>query len=217
MPPLLFAATAGGVQVCAADNNVVCTFGLVLIDTDPAVGSIRLASNNIGGLVIEGSLHTQDLAPPLNVLNSASLSIQNTTGAAVAFSAVVSATHFAGPVDTTFTTGSVTWVAAAGSTISLKWYNDPANAQGAETNADRPGLLVHDSSSNLASGPGHCSFSVNGGPFKVANPVSFSMTLAVDAVITAGGSLISGGQSQIAVMGGSPSSRSQPTPRAPLC
>ena len=37
---LIISATIGGVDVCASDNNLGCTWGATILDVDPAVGSI---------------------------------------------------------------------------------------------------------------------------------------------------------------------------------
>src|SRR5262245_25280900 len=80
---LIFAASGGVAgDFCAVDNDAfACTFGTQLPDTDPTLGSLGLANFNAGGLIVNGSLHTQTLAPPLNILSSSSLSIVNPTGA----------------------------------------------------------------------------------------------------------------------------------------
>src|SRR5262245_7975982 len=106
---LILAGTVGGVNFCATDNNAACAFGIQLLDTSGTVGVLSLDTVTLGGLTLEGSLHTQTLAPPENILNSSSLSISNNSGAAVAFQATIGATNFIGPVNTAFTTGSGTW------------------------------------------------------------------------------------------------------------
>lgn len=196
---LLIAATIGGEDFCAVDNNTsVCAFGTQLMDTDGDSGDLRLADGPIGGLEVEGSFHTADVASgpgDLNILSSSSLSVTNLSGAAITGTVAVGATDFAGPVTTAFTSGSGTWTEADGSTIDLWWYNDPENDQGGETATDTPGLLI-DTFSDVA-GAGVTSFSHNGGPFAVNDPELFSMTLAFAFNIEDGGSLISRGQSEI--------------------
>lgn len=191
---LILAATAAGVDVCATDNNVACSFGTQLLDLDPTVGVLNLGNFSLGGLNLAGSLHTQQIGNP-NILASSSLSIDNVSGAPITVNLAVGATDFVGPIDTAFTTGSGTWVTAAGSTIAMTWWNDPANVQGAEDPTDFPGGQV-DSFNHLA-GPGVDSFSHNGGPFGVLDPALFSMTLGLVGTLEAGGSLISRGQALI--------------------
>ena len=44
---LILAGTFGGVDFCAADNDAGCTFGTVLLDQDPAVGSLSLLDGTV--------------------------------------------------------------------------------------------------------------------------------------------------------------------------
>ena len=194
---LILSGTIGGVNFCATDNNVFCGFGLQLNDISGAVGILSLDAALIGGVQVEGSLHTQLLGSPTadNILNSSSLSLSNTTGGAVNFVTTVGATDFIGPVNTAFTTGSGTWVDSLGSSIAMSWYNDALNRQSGQTALDREGVLI-DSFNDLAGG-GIDSFSHNGGPFAVIDPALFSMALGFDGTLLPGSSLISRGQSEI--------------------
>ena len=197
---LILAASAGGVDICSVDNNAfVCTWGAQVLDVDPTLGTLALGDTttpiNVGGLLVLGSVHTASFGAGLNLLDSSSLEVTNPTGAPISASVSVGATDFVGPVTEAFTTGSGTWVGANGSNILLTWYNDPANAQGAEAPGDRPGLLL-DSFAYLAVGPLD-SFSHSGGPFPVADPAAFSMTLGFDFTLAAGGALLSRGQAEL--------------------
>jgi hypothetical protein len=92
-------------------------------------------------------------------------------------------------------TGSGTFQLSVGSSISLGWYDDPANTQGANNSTDHPGTLVD--SFNFTSTSAIDSFSVNDGPFSVSDPGPFGMTLTFDFTLLPGGSLVSRGQSEI--------------------
>lgn len=192
---LILAGTIGGQNFCATDNNDICGFGLQLFDQNAALGILSLNPVLIGGVQVEGSLHTQQIAGLENILNSSSLSISNTTGSAVDFVTTVGATDFVGPVNTAFTTGSGTWVNSSGSDITMSWFNDALNRQSGTTALDREGLLI-DAFNDLAGG-GIDSFSHNGGPFAVADFALFSMALGFDGTLLPGSSLISRGQSEI--------------------
>jgi hypothetical protein len=193
---LILAGSAGLTDFCATDNNVACLFGTQILDTDPTVGKLNLGpSTSVGGLLIEGSLQTQILGPPVNVLSSSSLFITNTTGAAVDFTTTIGATNFVGPVTTAFTTGSGTWISGTGSDVLYTWFNDPLNRQSGTTAADRDGILLD--SFAFLSATGFESFSHNGGPFAVSDGALFSMALGFDGTLAAGGQLISRGQSEI--------------------
>jgi len=191
---LLLSATLGGVNVCAADNNLGCTFGATLVDTNPTIGILALAPVTIGGLSILGSAQTS-IKGSLNTLNTSSLEILNTTGAPVAGSLAISDTSYISPVVQAYFSGSGTWQTAQGSTINLGWFDDPTNAQGAESPFDRPGDLIgsfFDSASLVVD-----AFSVSGGPITVNDPDPFSMTLTTDFNLVAGGSLVSRGQTEV--------------------
>jgi hypothetical protein len=195
---LMLSADINGTSFQAVDNGVG--------DTDPTIGTLALASQTVAGVVVLGTVETS-LHGTNNVLSSSSLSITNVSGSARSARVVVSDTDYAGPATTAFTTGSGTFTLAAGSTIDRFFYNDPANAQGAENIGDTPGNLI-DSGSFTAVGP-VSSFALNGGPFAVDDPDLFSMTLAFDLDLVAGGAacsptnptacpaLISRGQSEI--------------------
>lgn len=194
---LILAATVNGVNVCAADNGVACGWGTQLMDADPTAGVLSLgaAPVNVGGVLVSGSLHTSTFGPPTNILNSSSLEVENATGALATISVAVGQTGFTPPVTIANTAGSGTWVDAAGSAIQLEWWNDPTNEQGAETPADRPGILIDTFNNTAVDNPD--AFSHQGGPFAVSDPDPFSMTVAFDFTLVAGGSLISRGMSEI--------------------
>jgi len=188
----------GSAAFCATDNNTICLYGTQLLDTNMDIGTLSLDEVLIGGLLVNGSLHTAT-AGSLNILDSSSLSILNTSGAAVTVEASISATDFTGPVTEAYTTGSGTWcVNSQGSSTTYTWWNDPTNQQGATFGTDRPGLLVDTFSdtANLSID----SYSHNGGPFPVFDPALFSMTLGFDMTLLSGDSLLSRGQSEIKPM-----------------
>src|SRR4029450_2476201 len=107
---LILARTFGGTNFCAADQNVTCTFGTQLPDSNPTPGQLALGGTVtpifIGGLEIFGSLQEQTLGPPLNILNSSSLSVTNLTGATINGMFTVGATNYVGPVSQEVVRGS---------------------------------------------------------------------------------------------------------------
>jgi PEP-CTERM motif len=199
---LSLAGDASGVNFCAADQQISgCGFGIALPDTNPVVNTLALGTAGsplvIGGLSILGSVSTAT-SGALNILDSSSLTINNISSATVTTHWTVSATGFLPPVVTSFLSGSGTWVTAAGSTITLTWFNDPANRQGAGTSTDRPGTLLA-TFSDVANGPAD-SFSFSS-VVPVSDPAPFSMTLGIDLTLVPGGSLISRGQTEIKPQG----------------
>ena len=171
-----------------------------ILDTNLTAGILGLGGGGaitVGALSVSGSLHTSAKGPLLNILNSSSLSIRNTntTGAPVFATVAIGDTGYTGPSTSAFSTGSGTWETAGGSSIVMTWYNDSANAQGAETPGDRPGLLL-DTFADTANGPLD-SFSHNGGPFAVSDLGPYSMTVAFDLTLVSQGELSSRGQAEL--------------------
>jgi hypothetical protein len=115
-------------------------------DLNPAVGIIQVANTVINGVLINGSIQTSTGTPANpgpDILNTSSLSIINATGITKSVTVVVSDTDFTGPVGSFQTAGSGTWQNAIGSTITLNWFDDPNNGQGADLPTDTPGNLIH--------------------------------------------------------------------------
>jgi integrase len=81
---LRLAGSANGLNFCATDNNSACEFGTQLLDVDPTVGRIDTGFFiAIGGVQLAATLSNATLGPPLNILNTSSLSVRNTTPPAV--------------------------------------------------------------------------------------------------------------------------------------
>lgn len=184
---LLLAIDVEGTAFNCADNDATC-------DTNPAVGVLQIANQSIGGAQVNGSIQTSTKTATTNILNASSLSVINGTAADLSIAFVVGDTDFAGPVSSFATAGSGVWQNADGSTLVLNWYNDPANAQGAESVTDTPGNLI-DTFADIAVGPAD-SFAHNGaGPAN--DPGLFSMTLQAAGTLVSGGQLLNRGQTEI--------------------
>lgn len=177
-----FGGTTGG---CV--DNTGC-------DLNAAVGTLQLADQTINGVTVNGSIQTSTRSSALDILNTSSLSVVNTSGSSIPVTVTVSDNNFIGPVTQFATAGSGVWQNAIGSTITLNWYNDPANAQGADTAGDTPGSLIDTftSSALLAAD----SFSHNGAG-AVADGALFSMTEQATGTLTAGATLLNRGQTEI--------------------
>lgn len=192
---LILSATIGGVNVCVADNNSGCTWGVVLTDVDPTVGRVQLADQNIGGIDFVGSAQQATITPTQNILNTSFLQATNNTGGTLTGVVAVSATNFLPIVTTASVSGAATFQNAVGSTAALSWYNDPLNAQGADTPTDTPGTLLDAFSYTVTEIADSFAHSMNGIPVNDQN--LFSMTLATAFSLTAGGQITNRGQTEI--------------------
>jgi hypothetical protein len=184
----VLADVGGTIATCV--DNASC-------DSNPAVGIIQTANQNINGIQINGSIQSSTGTPAnpgSDILNTSSLSLINTTASSVSVTVLVSDTDFTGPVGSFATAGAGTWQNAIGSAITLNWFDDPTNAQGAGFVGNTPGNLI-DSFSNAATLIVD-SFSHNGsGAISDSGP--FSMTEEATFTLTAFGQLVNRGQTEI--------------------
>jgi hypothetical protein len=182
-----------GATTVTCQDNAAC-------DTNPLVGTLSIADQNIGGVQLTGSSQQSQgtLLNPnsLDILNTSSLQVSNLTGATVHIEAAVSDINFVGPITSFNTSASGTWQNAVGSTITTDFFDSPANVQGATAPNDTPGtkidtfsntaLLIADSFSHSAVGP-------------IIDGALFGMTEHFVADLTAGSVLVNRGQTEIKV------------------
>jgi hypothetical protein len=187
---LTISANFGG-SIFTCVDNAAC-------DTNLSTGTIQIADTTLGGLTINGSIQTSvgTLANPnaLDILNTSSLSVINTLAGPVAYIVTVSDTGFKAPVAPFSTASSAVWQNAGGSTATVKFWADAANAQGATTPTTTPGTLI-DSFTSTAVGPAD-SFAHNGsGSLLLTSP--FSMTEQISGTLTGNATLLNRGQTEI--------------------
>jgi hypothetical protein len=210
MRNLLFATTALGALALAspasATLQVAADFGGTTFlcvdnagcDTDLSTGKIQIANQTIGGVTVNTSIQTSvgTAANPnvQDILNTSSTSLINTLGIPVSVTFTVSDTGFAGPVSQWNISGAGTWENATGSDVTMDWFADAANQQGADLPGDAPGTLLDEFSKTATSIADGYSFS-NQGNLLLTNP--FSMTSQVTGSLAAGGSLLNRGQTEI--------------------
>jgi hypothetical protein len=186
---LQIAADFGGSTLFCADNDGTGC------DQSSAIGTIQLANQTIGGVTVNGSVQTSigtlltPGTPP--AINTSSLSVINTTGVPVAYDVTVGDTDFTGGASSFASAGSGVFQQANGSTITLSFWNDPTNTQGADFAGDTPGTAV-DTFSHTASGLADSFAHSNTGP--LADGSTYSMTLDATGTLAAGGQLINRGQ-----------------------
>ena len=114
-------------------------------DLNPAVGIINVGNVTINGVQINGSIQSSTGTPAnpgIDTLNTSSLSLINLTATTKNVTVVVGDTDFTGPVASFQTAGSGVWQNAIGSTITMNWFDDPENSQGASDINDTPGTLI---------------------------------------------------------------------------
>jgi len=178
-------------------------------DQNPALNIINLINGfqPTLGLFVDGSTHTSIDGPPTNILSSGSSSVFNNTGGDVHVIGTVSQTDFFSPAFLFQASGSGTFLNATGSpapdgsTITLTWYDDPSNHQGANFAGDTPGNLLA-TFTHAAAGNGD-SFSFNSPLSLLASPdlAPFSMTLQFDYLLRNGDRLVSRGETLIKPVG----------------
>ena len=184
----------GNPAACATDNNSVCSYGVQIVDQDPRLGFLAYGNTPIviGGLSITGSVQQSEFGPDFNVLNTSSAQLTNLTNQVLVATMAVSDTNFTPPVSEAFISGSSTWQRAGGSSIDMKWYNDPLNGQGAQTANDTPGILLGSFFDSITLPADATSFSL--GPIAVSDPNPFSMTLWANMRLTANATVVNRGQ-----------------------
>jgi hypothetical protein len=124
------------------------------------------------------------------------LAIINNSGLAWNVQIVVSDTGFAAPVKLVSTSGSGTWEGTIGSSLTLKWFADLLNGQGAGLGLATPGAQVDTDSSTSAGNPDAFAISTTTVPFITGLP--FSMTEYASIALKAGGELNGFSMSEVA-------------------
>ena len=165
------ASIDGGPALTACDQNVCAGGGApTFLDIDPAVGVLSSNPVTIGGVSVSFNVQTSvKSAGPggLNTISSAGTAVQNVDTVAHTILFTIGDTDFIGPAFVFTATGSGTWVdqtlpaAFGGTTITMEWWNDPANTQGADSPGDTPGFLVNTATDTPEDGTSVQSF---GGP-----------------------------------------------------
>jgi hypothetical protein len=169
-------------------------------DTNATVGILGIgttsAPETINGVDVFGSVSRQIDTTGLDTLSSSSLQVINNSGAARNILVAVGATDFSGgPTGTWESTGSGTFLTASGSSIDLGYFVDSANAQGADTENDTPGVEVDTFLFNVPDNAESFQHDNSGGP--VATNTLYSMTLQFGFDLPNGGNLSSRGMALI--------------------
>jgi len=170
---LQLAANINGMIFFCADQTAC--------DTNAAVGQLAIANQTFNGVEILGSSQFQTIGAQ-NFLNTSSFQIINHNLVAANVVLAIGGIDFLGPVATYSASGSGTWQNANGSSISLGYYGDPANQQGADTPVDLPGILLA-SFADIANGPADAFAFNQDGAFVAGG--NFGMTLGTSGTLAA--------------------------------
>jgi hypothetical protein len=200
----------GGATLLACDQNA-CAGGATptFLDIDPTLGILVTSPTVVSGVSVSFAQQTsvKSSGPGgLNTLSSAGTVVQNVDTLPHAILLAIGDIGFIGPAAQFTTTGSGTWVDQTlpaefgGSTITMEWFNDPANAQGALSPTGTPGIMVNTAIDTPQDGISNQSFGGPGTAFNatgaVSDPALFSMTLFNDLVLGPGIRLESRGQAE---------------------
>lgn len=159
-------------------------------DTNPDIGVIQILDQIIDGIQVNGSIQASNHGG-FSSLNTSSLDVINTIATPVTATVAVSDTDFPAIAATFNTAGAGTWQGPGASSISMSWFVDAANAQGADNAFDTPGTLI-DTFSNSSSGR-TSAFSHNGSTIMMLTS-PFSMTEQASIFLAPGEALINRGQ-----------------------
>jgi hypothetical protein len=190
---LLFSVDVDGAPVARFVDNCVASITCPGGDQNPAIGTLAIATQSLGGVLVQGSVQTST-AGTVNILNSSSLQI--TSPAAHHVDAAVGDTGFIGPVNTASASASGTVQTGAGSAFAYTFYNDAVNDQGAQNPFDTPGAPI-DTFAFTATDPLADAFAHASGPLNVVDPGLFSMTQTFTGDFVAGSVLVGNSQTEL--------------------
>jgi PEP-CTERM motif len=173
-------------------------YGTDTVTSGSSKNLISVPTGNQGALTFSGELSTSTVGSALNSLITSALTVTNNSATdTFLLTAALSGINFVGPSNEVSLTGSGTWQSTAGSVMTLNFYDDPADAMGANTPTDTPGNLVASYTSPAAADI-TSSYSYSPGTLSLAVPDTglFSMTETWDYTLAPGGELVSRGQTE---------------------
>jgi len=162
------------------DGSVITCSDGAACDINPAPGILEIAPTTLNGVFFTGEIAASTSPGGPDILNNSVLDVINTTGVTKHLNLIVSDTGFAGPVSEFAAAGSGTWQNTIGSSITLNWFADPANAQGADGSGSTPGTLLTTFSNTATSIVQSFSNGTAIGPFVAAGPASLTMQATYD-------------------------------------
>jgi hypothetical protein len=193
-------SVGGGPAVTQIYDDVnVGTPGAIVLGT-PGVIDLNAAPQNLNGVLISGEIGQQTVSPLIELISTAT-KILNTNGAVATMQAVLSGAGYPGPATQSQISASGQWSATPGSSVTAKWFNDPANGLGPTSFTDTPGNQIGGTFVSAPATPdplSSYSFTSSIFPLGVPDTGLFSMTEQWTYVLAPSGSLDSRGQTEIA-------------------
>jgi hypothetical protein len=193
-------SVGGGPAVTQIYDDVnIGTPGAIVLGT-PGIIDLNAFPQNLNGVLVTGEIGQQTISPLIELISTAT-KILNTNGATAVIQAVLSGMNFPGPANASQLSASGQWSATPGSSVTAKWFNDPANGLGATSFNDTPGNQIGGTYVSPAATPDPLSsYSFTSPIFPLGAPDLglFSMTEQWTYVLAASGSLDSRGQTEIA-------------------
>ncbi|HUB14337.1 MAG TPA: hypothetical protein VMB34_20470, partial [Acetobacteraceae bacterium] len=200
-------ADATPMQLTLTAHDITTNTFFTDVFTDAGTpNSITVPSGLQGAISFTGEFSQSLIAGTTDALTTSADTVHNlSTTDTYVLTAAVSGMNFTGPDDVVSATASGTWLGNDGSTITLGYYDDPANVLGAQcTNASpqcepltHPGNLVFSFTSPAASGS-TSSYSFNPGTTALAVPdgALYSMTETWTYTLLPNSELTSRGQTE---------------------
>ena len=171
---LMISANLNGTIISCADG-AAC-------DTNPLPNQLKIADQTVNGVEIQGSSQFASSGAN-NDLNTSSFQIINHNLTAASIQVAVNGINFTGPVANYAASGAGTWQNANGSGITLTFYGDASNTQGATSPTDLPGTLLQTFSNTAVGAADSFATGQLTGAFAASGP--FGMSLGTTGTLAA--------------------------------
>ncbi len=168
---LMLSSNINGTTVNCADGQAC--------DTNPNPNQLAIADQTVNGVQFLGSSQTANIGAT-NSLDTSSFQFINTNPTPATVTLAVSQTGFLGPVVAFSSSGSGTWKncpPGGACSITMGYFGDATNTQGANNPADLPGTLLDTFSNSATLNPDSFSHS-DSGVFFAAGDHSLSLSTA---------------------------------------
>lgn len=171
---LMLSANINGTVISCADG-AAC-------DTNPLPNQLKIADQVVNGVEIQGSSQFAS-SGTTNDLNTSSFQIINHNLTAATVQVAVNGINFTGPVATYAASGAGTWQNAGGSGLTLTFFGDASNTQGATSPTDLPGTQLQTFSNTAVGAADSFATGQLTGAFVASGP--FGMSLGTSGTLAA--------------------------------